>query len=45
MSYVTLGTIVKYLALVQDNDGDPKAGESEFSDLQLYEETEVSVFA
>ena len=41
-SYITLGTIVKYLALVQDNDTESKAGESVFSNLQLYEEKDVS---
>ena len=38
--YLTLGMTINYIALVQDNDSNPKVGKSHFSNLQLYEERE-----
>lgn len=37
-SYLSVDTIIKYVALVQDNDANPRAGRSVFYNLQLYEE-------
>ncbi|CAB9509704.1 Cupin superfamily protein [Seminavis robusta] len=37
-SYLPHNTNMKYIALVQDNDADPEAGMSRFSNIKLYDE-------
>jgi hypothetical protein len=41
-AYINPGTQINYLAFIQDNDREPHVGESVFSNIQIYEKTNVS---
>jgi hypothetical protein len=42
-AYINSGTQINYLAFIQDNDREPEVGESVFSNIQIYEDTPVSL--
>jgi hypothetical protein len=37
-AYINPGTIINYLAFIQDNDSDSEIGRSIFSNIQIYED-------